>query len=46
MNILSKTSDPSDHVAGVFNVNEIVRGLFQSAYLGFGRPVFYSPLPL
>jgi RimJ/RimL family protein N-acetyltransferase len=24
-----------DHIAGVFNLNEIVRGAFQSAYLGF-----------
>lgn len=24
-----------DHIVGVFNINEIVRGCFQSAYLGF-----------
>lgn len=27
--------DEADHITGVFNINEIVRGLFQSAYLGF-----------
>ncbi len=27
--------DQKENIAGVFNVNEIVRGLFQNAYLGF-----------
>lgn len=27
--------DPSGNIAGVFNINEIVRGGFQSGYLGF-----------
>ena len=34
--------DPSGHIAGVFNVNEIVRGLFQSAYLGFYASADYA----
>jgi len=27
--------DAQDHMVGVFNISEIVRGMFQSAYLGF-----------
>lgn len=27
--------DPAHEIAGVININEIIRGLFQSAYLGF-----------
>lgn len=34
--------DPSGHIAGVFNVNEIVLGLFQSAYLGFYATADYA----
>ena len=34
--------DPSGHIAGVFNINEIVRGLFQSAYLGFYAVADYA----
>lgn len=31
-----------EHILGVFNINEIVRGLFQSAYLGFYAVLDYS----
>ncbi len=31
-----------NHIAGVFNVNEIVRGAFQSAYLGFYAVAAYA----
>jgi RimJ/RimL family protein N-acetyltransferase len=34
--------DPSGCIAGVFNMNEIVRGLFQSAYLGFYATADYA----
>lgn len=34
--------DELGNIAGVFNVNEIVRGLFQSAYLGFYVASDYS----
>ena len=34
--------DPSGHIAGVFNINEIVRGVFQSAYLGFYAVADYA----
>lgn len=32
----------ANHIAGVFNINEIVRGLFQSAYLGFYAVADYA----
>lgn len=31
-----------EHIAGVFNISEIVRGLFQSAYLGFYAVADYA----
>lgn len=34
--------DEKESIAGVFNVSEIVRGLFQNAYLGFYVVVDYS----
>lgn len=34
--------DPSGSIAGVFNISEIVRGLFQSAYLGFYAVIDYA----
>ena len=34
--------DYKEHILGVFNINEIVRGLFQSAYLGFYAVLDYS----
>ncbi|KTD62121.1 GNAT family N-acetyltransferase [Legionella spiritensis] len=37
---LLMTSD--DRIAGIFNVSEIVRGVFQSAYLGFYATVDYA----
>lgn len=32
----------NENIAGVFNINEIVRGLFQSAYLGFHAVADYA----
>ena len=34
--------DEAGHITGVFNINEIVRGLFQSAYLGFYAVAEYA----
>lgn len=34
--------DEACHITGVFNINEIVRGLFQSAYLGFYAVAEYA----
>ncbi len=34
--------EESNHIIGVFNINEIVRGVFQSAYLGFYSSVDYA----
>ena len=34
--------DASDRLVGVFNLNEIVRGLFQNAYLGFYAVASYA----
>ena len=34
--------DQSGSIVGVFNVNEIVRGLFQNAYLGFYAVANYA----
>jgi RimJ/RimL family protein N-acetyltransferase len=31
-----------NHIAGVFNISEIIRGLFQSAYLGFYAVYAYA----
>ena len=32
----------SNHIVGVFNINEIVRGFFQSGYLGYYASVDYA----
>ena len=32
----------SDEILGVFNLSEIVRGIFQSAYLGFSAVIDYA----
>lgn len=34
--------DQSDNIVGVFNISEIVRGLFQNAYLGFYSVTDYT----
>ncbi len=34
--------DLANNIAGVFNLNEIVRGLFQNAYLGFYAVAHYA----
>lgn len=34
--------DSSNHILGVFNISEIVRGLFQNAFLGFYALVDYA----
>jgi RimJ/RimL family protein N-acetyltransferase len=34
--------DANHNIAGVFNLNEIVRGLFQNAYLGFYAVAHYA----
>ncbi|KTD02254.1 GNAT family N-acetyltransferase [Fluoribacter gormanii] len=32
----------NDHIIGVFNINEIIRGVFQSAYMGYFASVTYA----
>lgn len=34
--------DESEHIVGVFNLSEIVRGAFQNAYLGFYASIDYQ----
>ncbi len=36
------TFDQHEHIVGVFNLSEIVRGFFQSAYLGFYAVADYA----